>query len=150
MGVVGGDDADFWSHPWSVALFRTGFFGTKSFICGGALISEHWVITAAHCVDHFFEMEDGWMINVRLGEWNVMNQSVELPHEDYQIERMEVHPDYNFFTFKNDIALLRLKKTVVYKTHIIPICLQEAHSSYVGEKATAIGWGRTQHGGLTS
>ena len=60
-------------------------------------------------------------MKVRLGEWNVKEQSEKYPHEDYEIESKQVHPDYNPATFQNDIALIKLRKTVVYNEHSIPV-----------------------------
>lgn len=83
---------------------------------------------------------------MRLGEWNMKTQDEPLPHEDFEIERKEVHPDYNPNDFQNDIALLKLKTEVVYKDHIRPVCLPNSDDTFVGQTATVTGWGRIAHG----
>lgn len=50
--IVGGKNAPFGRWPWQVSVRRTSFFGFSStHRCGGAIINEHWIATAGHCVD---------------------------------------------------------------------------------------------------
>ncbi|XP_018015618.1 serine proteinase stubble, partial [Hyalella azteca] len=57
-----------------------------------------------------------------------------------------VHPHYVAADFQNDVALVRTSRDVVYREHVVPVCLPATGENFVGSLATVTGWGRLSHG----
>ncbi|XP_070073560.1 inactive CLIP domain-containing serine protease A8-like [Drosophila takahashii] len=91
--------------PWLVTVRNPT---NSTFICAGTLINERFVLTASSCI------KKGINLNVRLGENNI-----NITYEEYGVKNAIVHRSPEL----NDIALLKLKENVVYKSHIQPICI---------------------------
>ncbi|CAH1247163.1 PRSS12 [Branchiostoma lanceolatum] len=98
--IVGGVLAARGRWPW-VAEVRLNGYGHW---CGGALIRDCWVLSAAHCLYDYSKSS----FTVRLGEYNL--SSVESGEQVFSIERMFLHPDYHPLTNHNDIVLVRLRQ----------------------------------------
>ncbi|KAM8910418.1 coagulation factor IXa isoform 3-T6 [Spinachia spinachia] len=142
--IVGGDVAIPGEIPWQVALMERP---SGELFCGGSILSERWVITAAHCLrgeaDSFF---------VRVGEHNIhINEGTE---QDHQVSERHIYPRYNSSVslYNHDIALLCLQSPIVFSTTVRPICLgpKAFTEALVKESspATVSGWGRTRFLGL--
>ncbi|XP_064488678.1 coagulation factor IX-like [Ornithodoros turicata] len=142
--VVGGKDAKRGSHPW-LALFKTS---SDPGYCGGALLNDHWVLTAAHCVapDSLLGSNSNTMILFRKH-----NQFKSEPGQlNARMKRVLIHPDYNIRNKDSDIALVELDSSIAFNELIRPIALPDAEFA---EKTffaphdvsgTVAGWGRTE------
>ncbi|KAI8423518.1 hypothetical protein MSG28_012622 [Choristoneura fumiferana] len=154
--IFGGTDAGIDQYPW-LALIEYEKEHQIKLMCGGALISGRYVLTAAHCVEGP-AMNKTIPKNVRLGEYDTANEKdcVEPDGGDegekdctldpviIPIEHIIAHPEYNPYSLnkRNDIALLRLASIPEYTEFVRPICLPTVGTgSFQGTHLYAAGWG---------
>ncbi|CAL9694015.1 unnamed protein product [Knipowitschia caucasica] len=133
--IVGGEDAVAGSWPWQVSLTVMGFVGPFHF-CGGSLINDRWILTAAHCTESFKASD----ITVYLGRHT---QEQTNPNEVVRtVMQIINHAKYNNDTLQNDISLLQLNDTVSFSDYIQPTCLA-AHGNEPdsGTNVWVTGWG---------
>ncbi|KAL1117767.1 hypothetical protein AAG570_004082, partial [Ranatra chinensis] len=114
-----------------------GFRPHKKWICGGSLISERFVLTAAHCIPP--AGREGLI--VRLGELDYSRTDEDTVPEDFSVSRVVVHPEYKRSSLYHDIALLELHREVTFTPWIRPICLH-TQKTVPFKTATVSGWGR--------
>ncbi|XP_035025933.2 vitamin K-dependent protein C [Hippoglossus stenolepis] len=133
--MVGGEVGKKGESPWQVLLMNA----RGDFHCGGVLIDQSWVLTAAHC------LENNLKFRVRLGDYErLRDEGTEMMLK--VIETFK-HPNYNSRTVDNDIALLRLETPAQFSNYIIPVCLPgqdlaERVLHLNGTTTVVTGWGK--------
>ncbi|XP_035220366.1 complement C1s-A subcomponent-like isoform X2 [Stegodyphus dumicola] len=153
--IIGGHNTKKGAYPWQVMLWEPNL---ESF-CGGSLLNERWIATAAHC-----------FVNYRGLRWDRI--VIKIGKHDREYEEQEefrtsiadpssivVHPAYDKLTFDNDLALVRLRDHVQFTDYILPICLSNKE---LGERlltgdgdtsqvrmGTVTGWGKLKQHGLS-
>ncbi|CAJ0916929.1 unnamed protein product [Ranitomeya imitator] len=145
--IVKGEEAEQGSSPWQVMLFKKS---PQELLCGASLISDRWVLTAAHCIfyppwDKNFTSDD---LLVRIGK-HYRAKYERTTEKILQLERIIVHPKYNWKeNLDRDIALMQLRKPLTFTNYIHPVCLptKEIVQKFLqsGFKGRVSGWGNLQ------
>jgi secreted trypsin-like serine protease len=125
--IVGGTPAPDGKYPWQVRLYsnkddQIGF-------CGGSIISDRWILTAAHCLLDSESVVVGYGNNDRTKTTKIDS------------EKIIVHPGY-IAGEKTDVALVKLKKPIP-DAKPIPFVDpgQDKNLAPAGAKVTVTGWG---------
>ncbi|XP_065762161.1 mast cell protease 1A-like [Muntiacus reevesi] len=128
--IIGGHEAKPHSRPYMAYLqIHTA---ENILICGGFLVREDFVLTAAHCL--------GSSINVTLGAHNIKKQ--ERTQQVIAVRRAIPHPRYNDKTVTNDIMLLQLTRKANVTTAVSPINLpRDRDTVNPGMLCSVAGWG---------
>ncbi|CAD1470977.1 unnamed protein product, partial [Heterotrigona itama] len=141
--IVGGKAATFGEWPWQVLVREATWLGlfTKN-KCGGVLITDKYIITAAHCQPGFLAT----LVAV-FGEFDLSGELEAKRSVTRNVRRVIVNRGYNPTTFESDLALLELESPIQFDVHIVPICMPEDGIDFTGRMATVTGWGRLKYNG---
>lgn len=150
--VIGGELADQGEWPWQVALTVGGMpVSTDSQFCGGSLVMDEWVLTAAHCV-HMMD-DKGVEFDLRPEEISIVAGTNKLDGsgDTIPVEAIYRHPSYTSTDFDYDIALIKLsrKPNVPYRTVQVPDAAFGDILAKPGVTTVVTGWG-LQNGGRPS
>ena len=129
--IIGGGDADIAEYPFKVAIMGESRTICIEQSCGATLISNQWVLSAAHC-------------EIQAGQFVLLNTGNLESGAGQAVEIVEVinHPLYQDVLSGYDVTLLRLAERVVYPT--VPLVTADTIASVApGTPAIAVGWGTT-------
>ena len=146
--IIGGTDADISDVPWQVGLISPRRKSTTVYdgqFCGGSIINEGWVITAAHCLYDF----KGKKLGVFAGNDDL---GVPVGTDVHSAASWKVHPDYSSGpesdVWFNDIALVKMKSPLdlndlAIEPIALPTTVDPADAPAVGDDIRVSGWGAT-------
>ncbi|XP_060597388.1 uncharacterized protein LOC132751247 [Ruditapes philippinarum] len=146
LKVSGGFETIKGMHPWQVTIQRKE--EEWSHLCGGTIINDKWILSAAHCFDDFekrkLDLKD---LRVIVGVHDLTK------HDEYEdifyIEYIVKHWNYSEFKRSyaiNDIVLLKLKSYIIFNDFKQPACLPES-SDLSETKCEVSGWGKEKENG---
>ncbi|XP_030569218.1 trypsin-like [Drosophila novamexicana] len=150
--IVGGTVTEISRTPYQISL-RLKQIDRKQFgrghICGGTVISQRLVVTATHC------LYDGRSRNMRspkdfvliMGNSYLQTRSVTM--QQYNVQKLIPHPQYNPTNLQNDIALIFINGFIPWKSIVRALPLARVTTD-VGTPCLISGWGSTVTGGTSS
>uniref|UniRef100_A0AB38ZEJ6 Venom S1 protease 4 n=1 Tax=Oncocephalus sp. TaxID=2944721 RepID=A0AB38ZEJ6_9HEMI len=133
--IVGGGEAQKNEFPYMAGIKTQDH---PFVFCGGSVISQFHVLTAAHCTDP----KQGIPLAVTVGDHNIYDPKDCTSAVEYEVKKVVQHPDYDKKgEVENDIALLITEK-IIFNNFVEPICLPDAKMNLEGQRVKVTGWGK--------
>ncbi|CRK89648.1 CLUMA_CG003381, isoform A [Clunio marinus] len=128
--IVGGHKISIEEVPYQVALLYK-----NEMICGGSIISELFILSAAHCVFHAKEYPSSFKVRAGSDDWNRSGVVI-------KVKQIFVHKKYDKVKADYDFSLLKLNSKLKYSEKIQSINLPHENESVEdGAECTVTGWG---------
>lgn len=128
--IVGGGSAMLGQFPFIASLRSVS---SDSHFCGGTIITARYILTAAHCLD------DKVALNVKVVTGSILLSS---GGASYSVSSMVSHPNFNKYTFLNDIAVVKTTSSISFSEQVQPIGISGNFVEH-NQNAVALGWGMT-------
>ncbi|KAK9736499.1 Trypsin [Popillia japonica] len=134
LRIAGGENANRGEFPYQISL-QWGLLGIWSHICGGSIIAEQWILTAAHCIT---ETPSLGSLRIKAGLLNLDDNLNSV--QTISVASSIVNENYQGGVNPNDIALLRLSSSLSWSESVQPIDLPAAGDVPTGNSILS-GWG---------
>ncbi|XP_054165140.1 plasma kallikrein-like [Oppia nitens] len=147
--VIGGTDAFRGEFPWMVSLQLVINTTLVYHLCGGSIVNQQWIVTAAHCVQPYkHDLQN--KLFVRFGS---LNSSIGFVH---RLAKTVIHPMNRYDGDNNDdnyadIALIKLDRPLryrkIYGYYLVnSVCLPNISDNFYSTTyATLSGWGQYRY-----
>ncbi|XP_019359011.1 PREDICTED: mannan-binding lectin serine protease 1 isoform X1 [Gavialis gangeticus] len=147
--IIGGRNAEPGSFPWQalIVVEDTSRVPNDKWFGSGALLSDSWVLTAAHVLrsqrrDNTVIPVSKEHVTVYLGLHDVRRKTAAV---NRTVEKIVLHAGFDIQNYNHDIALVKLKERVAMGPHVMPVCLPQFERELEGPHPNTLGlvagWG---------
>lgn len=147
--IVNAENASYGTAPWNAGIYEN-----KNMICGGTLISENIVVSAAHCFERNLVGTDKVITNndiykIGIGKYDRDIKKIDNKYTQI-IDVSSVHVNQDYFGsvghYLNDIAIIILETKATMSDVVMPACMDwnKRYTISDGENGKIVGWGKTE------
>ncbi|XP_058457228.1 brachyurin-like [Malaya genurostris] len=142
--ITNGQEAVPGEFPYQIALLIQFTEGTA--LCGGSVLTNYYILTAAHCV------QDSLGGTAIIGAHNRSHNEDSQQRIGFGTSGIVIHSGYDRTNIRNDIAVVRLNSAIEFNKRVQPTSIPVAgdNRTFSGFIGTVTGFGRTTDSGSTS